>query len=103
MLLLVTPRTVSRVGTAPGIQMVNFQNAICSGDHKNQNSTSVLMFINPSEMSVFFGELSELKLWNRILKSLIKVGCPSCFAESPCSCGHFKMCLTYVGPLVPEL
>ena len=20
-----------------------------------------------------------------------------------CSCGHFKMCLTYVGPLVPEL
>ena len=23
--------------------------------------------------------------------------------ESPCSCGHFKMRLTYVGPLVPEL
>ena len=47
-------------------------------------------------------------LWNRILESLIKVGCPSRFksflqVESPCSCGHFKMCLTYVGPLVPEL
>ena len=23
--------------------------------------------------------------------------------RSPCSCGHFKMRLTYVGPLVPEL
>ena len=53
-----------------------------------------------------------LELWNRILKSLIKVGCPisdfpilSDFqqVESPCSFGHFKMHLTYVGPLVPEL
>ena len=50
-----------------------------------------------------------LELWNRILKSLIKVGCPlSDFlifqqVESPCSCGHFKMRLTYVGPLVPEI
>ena len=54
----------------------------------------------------------ELELWNRILKSLIKVRCPisdfpnlSDFLNSPCpcSCGHFKMRHTYVGPLVPEL
>ena len=57
----------------------------------------------------------DLELWNRILKSLIKVGCPIAqvvlsrfypifqLVESPCSCGHFQMCLTYVGPLVQEL
>ena len=55
---------------------------------------------------------SQLGLWNRILKSLIKVGYPSRFksflsdflqGDSPCSCGHFEMRLNTVGPLVPEL
>ena len=57
-----------------------------------------------------------VELWNRILKSLIKVGCPisdfpilsaffnsPCPCPCPCSCCHFKMRHTYVGPLVPEL
>ena len=43
MLLLVTPRTVSRVGTAPEIQMVNILAAICG--HKNQNPSSALVFL----------------------------------------------------------
>merc|ERR1711994_419132 len=25
------------------------------------------------------------------------------YMDSPCSCGHFEMCLTFVGPLVPKL
>ena len=51
-----------------------------------------------------------LGLWNRILKSLIKVGYPSHFKsflsdflQVDSSCGHFEMRLTYVGLLVPKL
>ena len=53
-----------------------------------------------------------LGLLSRILESLIKVGYPSRFksflsdfsqVDSPCSCDHFEMRLTYVGPLVPKL
>ena len=56
--------------------------------------------------------VSELELLSRILKSLIKVGYPSRFksflsdflhVDSPCSCDHFEMRLTYVGLLVPKL
>ena len=55
---------------------------------------------------------SQLELLSRILKSLIKVGYPSRFksflsdflhVDSPCSCDHFEMRLTYVGLLVPKL
>ena len=51
---------------------------------------------------------SQLGLLSRILESLIKVGYPSRFksflhVDSPCSCDHFEMRLTYVGPLVPKL
>ena len=53
-----------------------------------------------------------VELLSRILKSLIKVGYPSRFksflsdflhVDSPCSCDHFEMRLTYVGLLVPKL
>ena len=56
--------------------------------------------------------LYVLELLSRILKSLIKVGYPSRFksflsdflhVDSPCSCDHFEMRLTYVGLLVPKL
>ena len=57
-------------------------------------------------------QVFPLELLSRILKSLIKVGYPSRFksflsdfqhTDSPCSCGHFEMRLTYVGLLVPKL
>ena len=54
-------------------------------------------------------EAKKPGLLSRILKSLIKVGYPSRFkpdflqVDSPCSCGHFEMRLTYVGLLVPKL
>ena len=60
----------------------------------------------------FRGGQSGVELWNLILKSLIKVGCPKRFksflsdflqVESPCFCGHFEMRLTCVRPLDPEL
>ena len=60
----------------------------------------------------FQNGLSELELLSRVLKSLIKVGYPSRFksflsdflhVDSPCSCDHFEMRLTYVGLLVPKL
>ena len=55
---------------------------------------------------------SKIGLLSRILKRLIKVGYPSrlksflsdfLHVDSPCSCGHFEMRLTYVGLLVPKL
>ena len=47
----------------------------------------------------------ELELWNRILKSRMpNIRFSDVFnSPCPCSCGHFKMRHTYVGPLVPEL
>ena len=60
------------------------------------------------KITVGFG----IGLLSRILESLIKVGYPSRFksflsdflhVDSPCSCDHFEMRLTYVGLLVPKL
>ena len=52
-------------------------------------------------------EVIKIRAVDRILKSRIKSD-KSDYpifkqVKSPCSCGHFKMRLTYVGPLVPEL
>ena len=53
-----------------------------------------------------------MRLRSRVVESdfreSFKSGMPKSFSpdeqvESPCSCGHFKMRLTYVGTLVPEL